>query len=429
MNVTIGRIMGDYFGEDVMASRETLRSGTRHFVAEPLESRRLLASTTVAWAWFRESPNPQPGTVPGVTVSFADTGDISASTPWSEEGIEYLADNTGHRYNEVSATVAGLPEHTMVRVIVGGSSSDDVLVDVAGRDSTLEYWDWWADPEASTLGNWLVHDDDSVTVTFTNQNAGAATVYWLQVEVYNPTVTVGASHASISEDAGAPAEFVVSRDMPAYNPWGGTPMNEPVPDTEVLLSVGGTATRGVDYTLDIPAIAVPESHPKTTLTGTANKMFSLTPIMDDVGPETGESVCLSAVDGSGYGLAAQHTAAVTLSNVKPQLSVDKPDLGVVQRPPAGQQVDKKVKATVMNMSSGRRMSDVAMNVVNLSSPPGAAPNAQIGLVVNGPFKTDENGQWEFEISVNDITAIGTHMVKVLLDKHKDVWVTVQIDVQ
>ena len=109
------------------------------------------------------------------------------------------------------------------------------------------------------------------------------------------TITVAVYDDTCSERWPDPAVLVVRRA-------GGL---QPL---TVNVAIGGTATRGVDYTLSIPANTV------SFAPGVREVFIEVNPIADADDAESAETIVLTALAGSGYTVGAQNSGSVSLLN-------------------------------------------------------------------------------------------------------------------
>jgi hypothetical protein len=114
-----------------------------------------------------------------------------------------------------------------------------------------------------------------------------------------PTVSMSVAPASVSEAGGTPLVFTVARTPP---------MDAAL---TVMLSAGGTATSGLDFTGAVTSVTIP-AH-------AASAAMVVTPVADSV-DETDETVTMTIVSGSSYLVGASASATGTITNDIPVLA-------------------------------------------------------------------------------------------------------------
>ncbi|MCP5479763.1 MAG: putative Ig domain-containing protein, partial [Rhodanobacteraceae bacterium] len=114
-----------------------------------------------------------------------------------------------------------------------------------------------------------------------------------QTAAATPSVTIGVSPASVSEDGATNLVYTVTRSL-----------NLPS-STTVNIATSGTATAGVDYTGNVASVTIPAN--ATTATVTINPGVDAT-------VEPDETVILTLTAGSGYTLGAPISATGTILN-------------------------------------------------------------------------------------------------------------------
>ncbi|HEX8341631.1 MAG TPA: hypothetical protein VF624_12035 [Tepidisphaeraceae bacterium] len=257
----------------------------RPSVIEVLESRSLLSSELVYAADFSSAEVVKPG----VSASFQGYDPQSSEYPSIIE-------------SDVSLTLSNLPTHSMVRVFTGINLADPLYSSdweatlkigeseyvIEGSGSNYELYN------TAQASRWFTHSGDSLTISWSsngfdlNQDAyWAAGADMISVEVYNPTITASGGGGSMTEAGNAngaglgsgSATFTVNRDLPIG--WLGVPAwDEPIPDSTISVSRGGTATLGSDYTHASGSAELPTG--TVTLAGSSDhKTFTIIPKDDD----------------------------------------------------------------------------------------------------------------------------------------------------
>ncbi|HEX8341254.1 MAG TPA: hypothetical protein VF624_10120 [Tepidisphaeraceae bacterium] len=267
------------------------------FGLDTLEPRRLLSTTSVYGTSY--GPDTHWGTsgsgetlvVPGDTLD--EIGDVI------------------YKKGTTATFTKQLPAHSMVKITGRGFVSSSITP-AANAKITFTFGTTVIEAGLDSIGDfvpldedgaWKAHDSSSVTVNVAAVNlpSDAQVVIDLWVSIYTPTVSVTGG-GTTSEDSTTPTTFAVSRDLPSGYV-GASAGDDAIPDTEVSLSRGGTATSGTDYTGDLPTTTT------TIADSLASNTFSIQPILDGV-PESDETVVLTAQSGSGYGINAAASAAL-----------------------------------------------------------------------------------------------------------------------
>lgn len=257
----------------------------------------MLTTATVYEYLFQEET-----AAPGVTAEW--TG------PTSSWGYYDPANGT------VMIDITGLPAHTMALVTI---STEPDTMGPYGDPWDTEQVDWtFADQsrttyyeaggflyQTGTLG-WFAHEDDTITITGVGTDfegvGDTCDVIQVAVTLYTPTVTLagGASNEG-AEDA---VLFNISRDLPGG--WNST-TDDPVPDTTVNLTRGGTAVSGADYN-GVPSSTAAITNSSSTLAVIGNV------VLDNL-CEIGETITLTATSGTGYILGSPAAATHTITDL------------------------------------------------------------------------------------------------------------------
>ncbi|HEX8324716.1 MAG TPA: hypothetical protein VF595_12485 [Tepidisphaeraceae bacterium] len=239
-------------------------------MTEALEARRLLTTFVplakyIAGDGFYDIDN-----APGVSVSYSSSGTRGLLGPSGEAST-------------VTATVSGLPPHTMISVwaqedgapsLAQGASST-LTITAAGQTRTHTST-YQQGSVTGNLGKWAAHSGSTLTVTYSaSLSAGASGMYSrcnLYLTVYQPTITASGGGA-LSEVSPSTVSFTATRDEP-IGYLGVSFGDEAIPDTTVAASRGGTAIYGADYEGSLPASSF------TFTNGQTLKNFDVTVIND-----------------------------------------------------------------------------------------------------------------------------------------------------
>lgn len=136
-----------------------------------------------------------------------------------------------------------------------------------------------------------------VTIRVTDSSAGPGSYF--EVENFTltispaPSVIIGVSPASVSEDGATNLVFTVTRSLNLSSP------------TVVNLNTAGSATSGVDYTGAVGSVTIPS--------GATTATVVIDPIADTI-VEANETVVLTVAAGSGYTVGAPASATGTILN-------------------------------------------------------------------------------------------------------------------
>lgn len=128
-------------------------------------------------------------------------------------------------------------------------------------------------------GRWFKHTSDTISITLegNGDTEGGFFGMWdllgAYIDVYEPTITASGGGA-MSEASPSTVTFTASRDEPAGY-LGANFGDEPIPDTTVEASRGGTALMGADYEGNLPIASFTFSN------GQTQKVFDVMVIDDD----------------------------------------------------------------------------------------------------------------------------------------------------
>lgn len=227
--------------------------------------------------------------------------DATATEPTTDKAIFTLTRNgPTHAALVVDYTISGTAtngtDYTEIAdsvTIPAGKSSATITI-TPKDDSSYE------GPETVTLTL-----DDTATID-PDPDYNAATVALKDNE--KPTVSISATDASAAEQGSATGTFTISRTSAAT-------LNEAM---TVTFTIGGTATRGVDYAAFDTKVTFAE--------GQTSKSITVTPV-DDSDLEADETVILTLASGSTYTVSStEKTATVTIDeNELPTVSVKATD--------------------------------------------------------------------------------------------------------
>ncbi len=163
---------------------------------------------------------------------------------------------------------------------------------------------------SGNAGGWTAHSGTSATFSLAANNLEWDDgIQWegLQIYTYNPTISLTGGGTQ-SEDDDTPIDFVFSRDLPTNR---SSLHDDAIPDTNVNVTRGGSATHGTDYTDTLSSSII-------ALAGTSNYAFSATPLIDDEIDEGSESlvyeISANANQGQVNPLYSQATVALADSN-------------------------------------------------------------------------------------------------------------------
>ncbi|HUD40841.1 MAG TPA: IPTL-CTERM sorting domain-containing protein [Dokdonella sp.] len=136
-----------------------------------------------------------------------------------------------------------------------------------------------------------------VTLRVTDASSGPGTYFELEPFTLTvsppPAVSIAVAPASVPEDSGTALVYTVTRTLNLSSP------------TAVNITVGGTATPGIDYTGATAVATIPAGQTTTTI--------SIVPVADTT-VEADETVVLSVAAGAGYSVGGPASATGTIAN-------------------------------------------------------------------------------------------------------------------